>query len=231
MGLVAGVVRGGRRAPAAATVLGVRGAARLDLGDQPGERAAHALPAVRPVLADLLPRSGEALVQSQVVDLLLEAACQVVDAERARARVARLDQIKKVRVRGALPERVVAAPALPSREPGLAEVQGRVALDVGEGGQVAPVVRGGVQVVVVLGRGEEGEEVLLELQAEKVLGAEVAVVARAGRVGRVPGLRNGLVERVDPAAVGDGEGEGGAEAGGGDGKGVVVELRESAGSN
>ena len=50
------------------------------------------------------------------------------------------------------------------------------------------------------------------------------MVTRAAGVRRVPGLQDGLVDRVDPAAVGDGETESGAEGGRVDGEGEVVEL-------
>ena len=112
-----------------------------------------------------------------------------------------------------------AACCFPCFDPGFVEVDGRIAVDVGEGGEVSEVVGDGVEVLVVFDCSEEGKEVVLELEADKFFGAEVAVGFRAGGMLGIPGLGNSLGKEVDPAAVGGGESEGGAEGGGSDGYG------------
>lgn len=72
----------------------------------------------------------------------------------------------------------------------------------------------GGEVEMVFCGGEEGEEVLFELEADELFGAHVAHCAWAGRVEGIPGVGDGLGEEVDPAAIGGGEGEGCAEGGG-----------------
>lgn len=94
------------------------------------------------------------------------------------------------------------------------------------GEEDARVVRVAGDVALVLDGGGEGEDVLLELQADELLAADVAERLGAGGVGVVPRLVDLLGEVVNPAAVRGGEGEGGAQGGGGDGDGVVVEVDE-----
>ena len=82
----------------------------------------------------------------------------------------------------------------------------------------------GGQVEVVFNSGEKGEEVFFKLQAYKFFGAHIAKTFGAGGVVLIPGVGDGLGEKVDPAAIGGREGEGGAERGGGDVDGCFIEL-------
>ena len=131
----------------------------------------------------------------------------------------RVDDVEEVRVGVCVPYAVVLGRG-PGVDPVGAEVEGGVALDVGE--EDARVVWVPGDIALVLDRGGEGEDVLLELQADELLASDVAERLGAGGVGVVPRLVDLLGEVVDPAAVRGGEGEGGAQRGGGDGDGVVV---------
>ena len=65
------------------------------------------------------------------------------------------------------------------------------------------------------------------MEADEFLRALVALGFGGGGVALVPGVGDGLGEKVDPAAVGRGEGEGRAKGGGGDVDGRFVELERS----
>ena len=111
----------------------------------------------------------------QVRDLLLQATVDVFDRQPAGGRVAWLDDVEEVRVGQAGPQPEVGG-AFPGGEPGLAEVEGGVTVNVCKCGEVALVLRDAVEVLVVLCGGEEGEKVLFELQPDEFFGAQVAVM-------------------------------------------------------
>lgn len=72
--------------------------------------------------------------------------------------------------------------------------------------------------------GEQSEDVFLELEADELLRPHVAHCPRSGGVGFVPGVDNGLGQKVNPAAVGGREGKGGTKGGRGYGDRCLIEL-------
>lgn len=120
--------------------------------------------------------------------------------------MSRVDDVKKMGVGEAVPELIVGS-FFPRFEPRLAEIDRGVTFDIWEGGEVTLVMRDRVEVSVVLRGGKESQEVLLELEADELFRANVAVVRRARGIVRIPGQCNFLMEKVNPAAVSMGKAE------------------------
>lgn len=104
----------------------------LDIGPQVRKCSSDATLARGEMLAKRVTRDGQPLVEVQVCDLLLQAAVDVVDGQATSGWVPRLDNVKQVRVREAVPEFVVIG-GFPCGQPGFAKVKRGVALDVWEG--------------------------------------------------------------------------------------------------
>lgn len=146
-------------------------------------------------------RLHESLIEFEFLDLLRETAVDVVDAQASRRWMPRLHDVEKMVLGEFIPDPETSR-RFPRLDPGFVEVDGGIAVDVGEGGEVPEVVWNGVEVFVVFDCSEEGEEVFFELQANELFRTEVAVGLGAGGMLRVPSLGDGLREEVDPAAIG-----------------------------
>lgn len=173
----------------------------FDIGPEVVERGGDFPVAGGEMFVQDFSRLDESLIEFEFLDLLRETAVDVFDTEAPGGRMPRLHDVEKMVFGESIPDPETSR-RFPCLDPGFVEVDGGIAVDVGEGGEVPEVVGNGVEVFVVLDRSEEGEEVFFELQADELFRTEVAVGFRAGRMLRVPGLGDGLSEEVDPAAIG-----------------------------
>jgi hypothetical protein len=62
-------------------------------------------------------------------------------------------------------------------------------------------------VIVAFYGGDEGEEVLFELEADEFFGADVAHGFGPSRIRFIPGIIDRLSDEIDPSAIGNGESE------------------------
>ena len=108
------------------------GAAGFKVGPEVVEGGRDLLLAEDEVLIKGFAGGGEALVEVHVLDLLGDAAVDVVEGEAACGRVPGIDNVEEVRVSEVGPD-VEVVGRFPGVEPGFAEVEGRITLDVDEG--------------------------------------------------------------------------------------------------
>jgi len=115
-----------------------------------------------------------------------------------------LDDVEEVVVGVAVPYPVVLG-VRPGVDPICAEIVGWVAIDLGH--RCAGIVGVMGHVVVAFYGGDEGEEVFFELEADEFFGADVAHGFGPSRIRFIPGIIDGLSDKIDPSAVGNGESE------------------------
>ena len=104
----------------------------------------------------------------------------VLEAEVSSCGVARLDDIEEVGVGVRVKERKVGGLAPAMDEIGIV-VARRIAFDCGKGRRMR-------EIKVILYRGEEGQDVLFELEADEFFRTHVAHRFGSGRVILVPGV-------------------------------------------
>ena len=193
----------------------------FDVGPEVGEcRGDFLLPCGEMAVQSLFA-GCESVVEVQGLDLERESALDVFEGKVPRRGMAGFDDVEEMRI-GMGVEKCEGGGLPPSVDPVWAEVRDGVAFDGGEG---CWGCRGG-QVDVVFYRGEEGQNVLFELQSDEFFRTHVAHCTRARGVSFVPSVRDGLRKEVNPAAVGGGECEGGAEGGGCYGYCCLIELED-----
>ena len=139
----------------------------------------------------------ESVVEVEGLDLERETALDVFEREVSGCWVPGLDDVEEVAV-GVGVEEGEGGGLAPSVDPVCAEIGDGVAFDGREGRRDW----GAGEVDVVFDRGEEGENVFFELEADEFFGTHIAHCAWAGRVRFIPCVGDGLREKVDPATVG-----------------------------
>ena len=173
------------------------------------------------VFVESFTRRCETVVEMEVLDLLSQATVDVIDAEATSSRMARLDNVKQVVIGELVPEAKIAG-LFPRVDPGFVKVNRGITFDVGEGGELAEMVRCGEEVFVVFGSGKKGEEVFFELKTDELFGAQIAVGPGPRWKIIVPGLVDGLREKVNPSSVSGREGKGSTKGGRRDGNSRFV---------
>ena len=133
------------------------------------------------------------VVEVQRLDLQRETPLYVFEAEVSSCGVARLDDVEEVGVGMRVEEREVGGLAPGVDEVGVV-VARRVAFDCGKGRRVR-------EIEVVLYRGEEGQNVLFELEADELFRTHVAHRFGSGRVVLVPGVVDCGAQEVYPTPV------------------------------
>ena len=129
----------------------------------------------------------------QRLDLQRETALYVFEAEISRGGMARLDDVEEVGVGVSVKECKVGG-LTPCVNEVWVEVDGGIPFDCGEG-------RGVRKIEVVFYGGEEGEEILFELETDELFGAHVAHCFGTGRVVFVPGVVDRGAHKVYPTPV------------------------------
>jgi len=115
-----------------------------------------------------------------------------------------LDDVEELAVGVAVPYPVVLG-VRPGVDPIYAEIVGWVAVDLGH--HCAGIVGVVDHVIVAFYGGDEGEEVLFELEADEFFGADVAHGLGSSRICLIPGIIDGLSDEINPSAVSNGESE------------------------
>lgn len=126
---------------------------------------------------------GEAFVEMEGLYLHGDAALDVFEAEIAGRGVAWIDDVEEVGVSMVI-EEVKGGGLLPMEKEIRVEVCCWVTFNCGE-----RLVR--LEVELVLGRGEKGEEVFFELEANELLGTHVTHGPWAGGIEFVPSVMDG----------------------------------------
>lgn len=129
----------------------------------------------------------------QGLDLQRETALNVLEAEISRGGMARLDDVEEVGV-GVRGKEGKVGGLTPCVDEVWVEVDGWVAFACGQG-------RGVRKVEVVFYGGEEGQEILFELEADEFFGAHVAHCFGSGGVVLVPGVVHRGAHKVYPTPV------------------------------
>lgn len=172
---------------------------RLNVRPQIVERRRDLLLPRNEMLSHNLTANLEAFVKVQLGHLLRQSSLHVLNRQAAGAGMARRDDVEEMRIRELVEEAEVLC-LHPRVDPLGAELESRIALyaaDCGSG--VVPVL---LEVEAAFDGGEEGEEILFELEADELFATGVAHGFWSARVGFVPGFVHGLRDEVDPAAVG-----------------------------
>lgn len=151
----------------------------------------------------------------KIVDLLRQPPVNIFNAQAAGCWMAGLNNAEEVIVCKAVPESK-AARSFPGLEPSFTKVEGGVAFDIREGGEITQMVRRRKEILVIFCGGEQRKEVFFELEADEFFGPEVAMGFRAGRMFFIPGLVNRLSEEIDPPSISCRQGQGRSKGGRGD---------------
>lgn len=129
----------------------------------------------------------------QCLDLQSQAALYVFKAEISSCGMSRLDDVEEVGVCVRVKE-CKAGGLTPRVDEVWVEVDGWIAFDGGEGRCVR-------EIEVVFYGGEEGQEILFELEADEFFGAHVAQSFGSGRVIFVPCVVDGGAQKVYPTPI------------------------------